>query len=530
MLALFFTYKEINYKILSMKNKTILLPIILVASLSSCDAFLTLKVTNYQSNVSFEEIKKDEEGDGFYRLKEYQSIEYGKEGNKKTISSLRDIYSSGVNHYNAPSIGEVNALVIPVNFTDSNKEDNEKQKMIIHNAFFGERKMTTFESLSSFYDYSSYGQLKFNGFVTDFYDYPFSSSELGSGTSSVSSKIAGSALSWFYQNYPDLDKSKFDADNDSYIDALFIIYNHEISESSSSLWWAYADHMNKGTGGNDNAPYGSSYAWISYDFLKTKKVKSETHVPIHESGHLFGLEDYYNTNESANFQPTGYVDMMDRNIGDHTAYSKMLLNWTTPYVMNGNGSLTLKPFATSGDLLLLPTNKGWNKTPYDEYLLLEYYTPSGLYKKEAGTKYVYKDNKVFTFLDKPGLKVYHVDSRIGYFDSRFGHNLITVLGDDDEQEKLATKSNFCIDFAYSNTISDINAKTKPVLYHLLERSGENTLLEGKPFESSSLFKSGDSFGQTTFTSFHFNNGSPLTYTFKIKQMNNEGITIEYKPV
>ena len=513
-----------------MKNKSILLSLVLITSLSSCDLFLTLKITNYQSNVTFEEIKKDEEGEGYYRIKEYQTIEYGKEGSKKTISSLRDIYSSGIAHYNAPTIGEVNALVIPVNFTDSDTSDNEKQKIIIHNAFFGESKMTTFESLSSFYDYSSYGQLKFNGFVTDFYNYPYASYELGSGTSSVSSKVAGSALEWFYETYQDLDKEQFDMDKDNFIDALFIVYNHEVSDSSSSLWWAYADHINTGTVGNVNAPYGSSYAWISYDFLKSKKVKSETHVPIHESGHLFGLEDYYNTNESAKFQPTGYVDMMDRNIGDHTGYSKMLLNWTTPYVVNGSGKITLKPFSTSGDLLLIPTNKGWNKTPYDEYLLLEYYTPSGLYKKEAGTKYVYKENEVFTFLDKPGLKVYHVDSRVGYFDSRFGHNLITVLGDEDEQSKLASKSNFCIDFAYSNTISDANAKTKPVLYHLLERSGNNTLLEGKPFESSSLWKQGDSFGLTTFTSFHFNNGSLLTYTFKVTMMDDTGITIEYNKV
>lgn len=512
-----------------MKKLIFLLSNIMVLSLSSCQVAVKLEMTDYVSNISFPIIKKDEEGEGYYRLKEYQSLSYGL--NDQTINSLRDIYSSGANHFNAPSLGEVNALVIPVNFTDSDTSNNAKQRIIIHNAFFGEKYKTRFESLSSFYDYSSYGQLKFSGMVTEFYTYPYKSTELGSGTSNISSKIAGSALEWFYQNYPDIDMAEYDKDNDGYIDALFIVYNHEKSESSNSLWWAYSDHMSKSTQGNVNSPYGSSYAWISYDFIDGKKNYAETHVSIHESGHIFGLEDYYNTNTNASYQPTGYVDMMDRNIGDHTGYSKMLLNWTTPYVVNGNGKITLKPFSTSGDLLLIPTNKGWNKTPYDEYLLLEYYAPTGMNANDAGTKYSYinslGEDTIFTFLDKCGLKVYHVDSRVGYFDSRFSHNLITIIGNDDEMEKLQGKSSFCLDFAFDNTISNARAKIDPVLYHLLERDGNNTLIDGNPFSVSSLFTKGDHFGVDTYNDFVFDNGSPLTYTFFIESMDNNGVTISF---
>ena len=290
--------------------------------------------------------------------------------------------------------------------------------------------------------------------------------------------------------------------------------------------------MNRSAEGNINSPYGSSYAWISYDFLDGRKNYAETHVAIHESGHILGLEDYYNTVSGALYQPTGYVDMMDRNIGDHTGYSKMLLNWTTPYVVNGNGKITLKPFSTSGDLLLIPTNKGWNKTPYDEYLLLEYYTPTGINGNDAGTKYAYvdsNDNKtVFTFLNNNGLKVYHVDSRVGYFESRLTRTApITIIGDSDEKTKLEGKTNYCLDFAYNNSLSDIRAKNEPVLYHLLERSGKNTLIEGNPFQSSSLFTKGDKFGIDVFEDFTFDNGSPLTYTFTIESMDNNGITISF---
>ena len=515
-----------------MSKKKIILPLFFITSLASCNIAPLLTKTKYVKETEFPEIKKDEEGEGYYRIKEYKTLKYGKSSALKDIKSLRDIYSSGISHYNAPSTGNIYALVIPVNFIDSDKSNNERQKIIINNALFGSRKSTSYESLSSFYDYSSYGQLSFDGMVTDFYEYPYKAADLNkSGTSSISSKIAGNALKWFYDNNPNEDMAKYDQDNDGFIDTLFIIYNYPSSDSSSSLWWAYADHMSLSVEGNVNRPYGSSYTWLSYDFLEKKKNIAETHVAIHESGHLFGLQDYYNTNSNAYFQPTGYVDMMDRNIGDHTGYSKMLLNWTTPYVTKGSGSITLKPFTTSGDLLLIPTNKGWNQTPYDEYLLLEYYVPTGLYKKEAGTKYVYKDKsgqqKVFTFLKEMGLKVYHVDSRIGYFDSRFAHNLLTVLGDDDEQEILENRSNFCIDFAYSNTISDSKALTSPVLYHLLQKGEKNTLLDGVPFEGDSLFKKGDSFGVNDFKNFKFNNGSSLTYSFEITDMNSGGITISF---
>ena len=232
-----------------MKKIRYFLPCFMVLSLASCQVAVKLEMTNYESNISFPEIKKNEEGEGFYRLKEYQPLSYGLDN--KTINSLRDIYSSGASHYNAPSIGKINALVIPVNFLDSNKKDNDKQKIIIHNAFFGEQYKTRFESLASFYDQSSYGQLEFSGMVTDFYDYPLKSTELGSGTSNISSKVAAKALEWFYQTYQDIDTSIFDMDNDENIDALFIIYNHKKSDSSNSLWWAYADHLNRNVDGNN---------------------------------------------------------------------------------------------------------------------------------------------------------------------------------------------------------------------------------------------------------------------------------------
>jgi len=60
----------------------------------------------------------------------------------------------------------------------------------------------------------------------------------------------------------------------------------------------------------------------------------DAHMLVHETGHMLGLEDYYSYSGLEN--PCGGVDMMDLNVGDHDAYSKMVLGWVNPYVVDGS--------------------------------------------------------------------------------------------------------------------------------------------------------------------------------------------------
>ncbi len=516
-----------------MNKKIPFLSLLLVVTLSACTQSTSLEFVPYESDVSFGTIKSDEEGDGYSRSSTYETLTYYSSGTETTLDDFRDLYSSGYGYRNAPSEGNIYALVIPINFTDSDTSENEKQKIIIQNAFFGDSSKNIYESVAAYYDYSSYGQLKIDGFVTDFYTYPAASTALGNGTSSVSKLVGGYALNWFYETYPDFDTSLFDQDGDGYIDCLYLVYNHEKasdSESSTSLWWAYTDHMSVRSEYNNTAPYGNSYVWISYDFLDGGNNYAETHTLIHETGHLYGLADYYNTS-GGNYQPTGYSDMMDRNLGDHTGYSKMLLNWTTPYVVNDSCTITIEPFYSSGDLILIPTSKGWNGTPYDEYLLLEFYVPEGLNKDDAGTKYYYTDKSgetgIFTFFESMGLKVYHVDSRIGYFDLTSTRQYICDIDDEDALSKISEYQRYFINFINDNSISDSKVSTDDVLYHLLQVDETNTFTDNIPAESKDLWKTGDSFGIDTFTDFSFNNGASLEYTFTVDSMSKEGITITF---
>lgn len=485
----------------------------------------------------------------YSRNSEYSSLSYlGFDGEIKYINNFRDLYSSSniaQTFRNAPSTGEINALIIPVNFLDSDTSNNEKQLDYIKAACFGDNSCNEFESLASFYHKSSYGQLEINGYISDFYNFPLTSQQLVDAyTSSVgaSRRVAISAVDWFFNTHTDLDYSKFDVDNDGYIDTLYILYNHPYNEDvnkDNGIFWAYVDHSYRGERADENIANNhekaiSSYAWISLSFLG-EKVKPDARTILHESGHLYGLDDYYNASATGIYQPTGFADMMDANLGDHTGFSKMLLNWVTPYVVLDEGIITINDFAKYGDLILVPSSRGWNNTPYDEYLLLELYSPTGLNKHDAGTTYIYQSQgkeKKFSFLSQTGLKVYHVDARLGYFYFKNASSLITSFDDPNYLSKIEDykKSNtrpYCIDFINSNDIPRGREDETDTLLHLLEKNGENTFKNGNASSNSTLFKKGDDFGLETFSNFQFNSGGSPLFDFEIVELDKNSIQIKF---
>ncbi len=120
--------------------------------------------------------------------------------------------------------------------------------------------------------------------------------------------------------------------------------------------------------------------------------------------------------------PLGALDMMDFNVGDHNAYSKSVLNWIRPKVVVGEGVITLRSFTETGDALLIrPTYRG---TLLDEYILVEWYTPTGLNEKDAREPYAGRYPRQFS---TPGLKIYHVDARVARYELIEGNgNLHTM--------------------------------------------------------------------------------------------------------
>ncbi|MDR0934844.1 MAG: hypothetical protein LBM03_00880 [Erysipelotrichaceae bacterium] len=514
--------------------------------LSSCGFdYSFVPYVNYKSEIL---TKRNMDNNVFFSSSEYATLPYETyDKENKVISSYRDLFDSRVKkdtrpYLNMSGLGEQNLLVIPVSFSDSNKDDQNVKLDKISNVFFGIENKTTYESVASFYNKSSYGHLKLKGKVSDWFELDMTANEVKTKIQSNtygSRYVASKALEWYSSNFSDLED--FDMDQDGYIDGIFIIYDTPYVKKDN-LYWAYTDRMKKDdvfqpiSGNaltlNKGNPAINGYSWASIDFMNVGSNYVDSHVYSHETGHLFGLLDYYS---SEAYQPTGYMDMMDYNIGDHTGWSKMLLDWVTPYVLKDHGEITIRPFEDEGELILIP-NGEWNGTPYDEFLLLEFYSPTHLNKYDTKLRFSYEENgsvKTGSLFTDYGLKVYHVDARIGYYNDKTLHNLICELDDPLAETKLdwyreqSTTEDFYISFINDNTIK--KASENPI-YHLLERSGNNTFINGTPANNGTLFQEGDSFGINTFRDFTFNNGNNLKYTFEILSLSNNGATIRFNKI
>lgn len=503
-------------------------------------SYTSLIFDPYDYGVAYSNKKVASQEDNYYSLAEYGTLSYlSTNQEEKTINSFRDVYSSTSTYdtrkyLNINSHGEQNLLVIPISFKDSDKNNQGDKKIIIENAFFGQPDKTIYESVASYFNKSSYGDLKINGLVTDFINLDYYSYQLEDifGSYTRTSRELVALLIDQLKQTSDINWDQFDLDKDNCIDGVYVIYDYPYSEkSNSSLFWAYSDQTQVGINGrNTTIPYASSYSWSSYDFIHYKGNYANTHTIIHEVGHLFGLDDYYNTYENGDYQPTGYMDMMDYNIGDHSGFSKMLLDWVSPKVVVGEGEIDIAPFYSSGELILIPAGQ-WNQTPYDEYLLIEYFAPKGLNEKEQAFTFTYIDEnnheKSFSYLSYYGLKVYHVDARLAYFERKTSTSYIGLLDDPNIVSELLKYDTFCIDFAHDNSVFASQASQKPTLLHLLQKSGENTFLKGEPMRNEDLWILGDTFGVDTFVDFTFNNGEKLSFTFEVSAMNTNQAIIRF---
>lgn len=424
-----------------------------------------------------------------------------------------------------PSTGDQKILVIPVEFTDYPASSLDGgaagSKERIRKTFFGTSEETGWESVSSYYEKSSYGKLHISGTVTDWYDCGYTLQQADSlkqdgQNDDATWYILRDAVNWYKRNHNDI--KDYDRNNDGYIDAVWMVYSapYDLSSSAYEIQWAYT-FWDYEQNPNKNSPVANVYAWASYEFINEggSRYEADAHTFIHETGHVLGLDDYY-TYDSYDWGPAGVLDMMDGNIGDHNAYSKMVLEWTLPYVAQNTGSITLRPFESSGDCLLIGNN--WNGSAFEEYLVLEYYTPTGLNRQDA--QYTYPSRpRMFT---QSGVKVYHIDSRLGlvtYGSRGWAFSKWT--------DQLTSTNNSYTTIAASNTASSSLVSDDYRLVHLLESSGQNSFYYGSEATNETLFQIGDSFGKTTFNSFKFNDSTKVPFTFEITAMNDAGVTISF---
>lgn len=423
-----------------------------------------------------------------------------------------------------PSTGAYNLLVIPVQFSDKPISDEQMDRL--GKAFNGTSADTGWESVNSYYKKSSYSKLDMTfdvqkPFVTDknykyYEDYSGKITVDGETiTKTGDILLLELALAYYAQS---LDLTKYDTDNDGIIDAVYLIYSAPVTYDSEanadSIYWAYVttyptetqkydglevgyylfagfDFMDEHTG-NSNDTYLGQDGYTSYKGLK---IMAETY--IHETGHLLGLDDYYDYEDAkGSGEGLGGADMMDYNVGDHNAYSKLILGWVDPTVITTTQTVTINAFESSGQFLMVLLD--YDGTYFSEYLLIDLYANTGLNflgaSQQNSLLYYDLTTKVGA---EYGVRIYHISSSIK-----------TPYNDD-----------------YGSFTDNNNSVSDTALIKLVEADGEKKFASTEGYaESTDLWMAGDSL-LSAFSNYARNDNKKVNFDIRINSVSKTSATI-----
>lgn len=395
-----------------------------------------------------------------------------------------------------PSKGNVKVLVVPVNFDSNKKTDTYLDKLEI--AFNGTEDQTGWESVKTYYKKASYGKLDLSFDVLDDWYTPVRTKEYYQDFEDPYDDGSTVLLREILNHFDnEIDFSQYDSDSDGYVDSVWMIYNN-VSSSTSPMWWAFS-FVNQ-TSDKWDGKRARFYAFAGVDFLTyDHNLKVDASTYIHETGHLFGLEDYY----SYSSQNTGGVfglDMMDSDLGDHCSISKILLGWASPTIITDTTTIDISSFVETGEVLLIANHE--LLTIYDEYILIDFYTPTSI------NEY----HNVFRNLSEKayGVRVYHIDASI---------NL------DEEGVIQFNGGDYSTAFKYDNSDGDKN------FVDLLKANSES-LHDANINRSYRYLYTEDSkqFGIDIYSGFRYHDGTALNFQMVVNSITETkaNITITFK--
>ena len=333
-----------------------------------------------------------------------------------------------------PSFGSPKVLVVPVDLGGA-KTDTMIEN--INQAFNGDPADLGYESVSSYYQKSSNGRLNLSFDIFTSWFKPSKNAsyykDYDASTDKYKETGSGLILHEFLQKYDsEIDFSDYDYDHDGYIDSVWMVYNVEQNYSNNTFYWAYVTMTLNYSKKYDNV-LPRYYGFASYYFMFEKNYQTpqrqvelydmsdiniDAHTYIHETGHLLGLDDYYDTDTSKGGDGGIYTaGMMDANRGDLSSIDKLLLGWIDPYVIYANSekTITINSFASSNDVILVSKVKP--SSIYTEYFLIDLYNTEG---------FVARDNEIEVPTDSIraaaavhgktyanyGLRILHIDATL----------------------------------------------------------------------------------------------------------------------
>ena len=454
-------------------------------------------------------------------------------------------------------------LVLPVWFSDSEDlikrgetKDSIHEKIEI--AYAGTNEETGWYSVSTFYDEESGGKKHLDCVVADWYDCGYESSwvagsqddeEIVENTEAIIYKT----INHYFEETGDSRKA-YDSDGDGYIDAVAIIYAiqdyksnfdfgryyHRGPSASFTNLWAYCYWFQEPSYKNVNKPGPNAYLWASYDFANVKDghssdypLKVDAHCYIHETGHLFGLDDYYDYTGSN--RPAGGFSMQDYNVGGHDPYSIIALGWGEVYAPTETETIVLEPFTSSHQVILLSPD--YQDSIFDEYLLLELYSPTGV--NELDCTYEYESS----YPQGPktvGVRLWHVDARLAYklgrgYDYDYSPNQITNQVDTNYFYNMLCRNNTyqrgkSADY-FSPLVNTPGYSFEDYRLLQLIRNGDTRATRvSQDLDSRDLFTAGSSFDMNTYRNWFvergkLNSGADLGWSFTVDAITSQGATI-----
>ena len=455
-----------------------------------------------------------------------ESFEYFLPIVQNTLDDAEKITDAWYSSYTL-STGELNVMVVPLYWSDQADRATEENLDLIRRAFGSimdiHGNTTEYRpagwtelSLHEYYSIASYGKLNVNAFVADWYAFPADSEEMLGRR--ISMAEAETIYFWLKERYPELDTDLFDADGNKIWDEIVFVNAGDMNGTMESAAYAYryldimGDHESLFPNNNVgdykiiyhfiNLPLGALFEGMRVD----ASARHETEVLIHEFGHTLGLADYYDTAYGGITAIGGY-DMQDQNSGDWNVYSKYAVGWITPNVVddedfgeNDTVTVTLRSSTLTGDALIVPARGyDYNGTPFDEYLIIDLFTPDGLHKEDSGK---------FGLDGSVGVRVYHVSDLLEYSGARDVNGVINHM------------------HGVSHHSNSSNSKWHKYGYYQIEiisSTGNNhftsTNETNSYFTSEDLFLEGDSLIVSDFDEFFYegrmDNGMDFGYEIRV---------------
>ncbi len=456
-----------------------------------------------------------------------------------------------------PTTGSPKLLIVPVWFTNSStyisNRNNVRDDII--KAYLGTTSETGWNSVKTFYETESAGAMSLTGVVTDWYECGKASTEFYTEDEGADATcdLVTSAVNWYFSGKSSSEKKAFDTDGNGYLDGVMLIYaspDHQAMSSAGDNMWAYCYWMQDDSKKNTNNPGPNVFFWASYDFMYDSSTSSsrtgktsynsgdcsncnvDAHTFIHEMGHVLGLEDYYDYGNN-NYSPAGGFSMQDYNVGGHDPYSVMAYGWADPYIPTESTTITIGDFQSTHDFILLTPEWNAYDSPFDEYLLLELYTPTGL--NELDSTYTYAGTLKGPAV--PGIRLWHVDARLLYVNQTSGNRYVYNKNNMTTNPSYSGSGVYGVTHAFANSYNS-SSYGSPLgsayydydILHLIRNNKSTILKTQSKLSSSDLFKQGDSF---TFSDFSkqfpvigtLNKGVSLGWSFTISALSSTSATI-----